>query len=359
MLAKGLLAALAAALLMAVLGCTTAATGQAERNLVTEVPTQVAPTAITNNEAADRRLSWSPDSRRIAFQSNQDGDWDIYVVNADGSEVTQITKNFDEDATAVWSPDGDRIAFVSDRNDDARGTYDIYVTNTDGSEIVQLTSNGGQWPAWSPDGRRISFVSYRCQSQKREIPSMGYCVMNADGSDANRITSPFGHPRLSVWSPDSSQIMLTEIHGGSGISVVNADGSGKGRKLTNLDSERNGLSTDWSPDGRLIAFEAKSNFKKPSAIYVMNVDSTDVTQITNHSSDSWRPIWSPDGRRILFLSNRDGGNNIYVMNADGSEVVQLTSSGGARPAWSPDGQRIAFESSQDGDWDIYVVDAPP
>ena len=110
----------------------------------------------------------------------------------------------------------------------------------------------------------------------------------------------------------------------------------------------------WSPDGRRIVFG--SDRAGLAEIYVMNADGSGVTRLTNNSGDDRLPAWSPDGARIAFASNRGRNDEIYVMNADGSGVRRLTNNG-YDPSWSPDGRRIAFMSDRDGDWEIYVMNA--
>ena len=241
-------------------------------------------------------------SGRIAFASDRDGDFEIYVMNADGSGVTRLTDNDASDTFPRWSPDGQRIAFHSDRD----GNWEIYVMNPDGSGVTRLTNNEASdaGPSWSPDGQRIAFIS------------------NRDGN--------------------------FEIY------VMNADGSGVTRLTDNdaLDS-----TPSWSPDGQRIAFH--SDRDGDSEIYVMNPDGSGVTRLTNNDASDAVPSWSPDGRRIAFHSTRDGDNEIYVINADGSGVTRLTNNDAidAYPSWSPDGQRIAFTSDRDGNWEIYVMNA--
>ncbi len=136
----------------------------------------------------------------------------------------------------------------------------------------------------------------------------------------------------------------------SDIYVINADGSGV-VQLT--DNEFADWEPVWSPDGNRIAF--RSNRDGPWYIYVMNADGSDVLRLTDY--DAFQPSWSPDGSRIAFISDRDGNHEIYVANADGSGVVQLTDnySIDVKPAWAPDGRHIAFVSDRDGDYDIYVM----
>ena len=140
------------------------------------------------------------------------------------------------------------------------------------------------------------------------------------------------------------------------IFVMNLDGSGVTRLTDNLAVD---TFPSWSPDGQRIAF-ASTRDGDYYQIYVMNADGSAVTRLTDNSeSHDARPVWSPDAQRIAFTSTRDGDDGeIYVMKADGSAVTRLTSNdvSDAVPAWSPDGQRIAFTSKRDGDdREIYVM----
>jgi hypothetical protein len=137
-------------------------------------------TNLTRNPAGDTFPAWSPDGERILFNSDRDGNSEIYVMDADGSDPTNLTGNPASDFYADWSPDGTVIAFTSDRN----GSGQIYVMRADGSEPTALTDHpaGNGAPAWSPDGTRIVFTSYR------DGPGEIY-TMNADGSDQTNLTN--------------------------------------------------------------------------------------------------------------------------------------------------------------------------
>jgi Tol biopolymer transport system component len=261
---------------------------------------------------------------RIAFASKRDGNWEIYVMNTDGSGQINLTNNPADDRWPSWSPDGKRIAFASNRD----GDWEIYVMNADGSGVTRLTNNpGGNFdPSWSPDGRHIAF------SSRRDV-SLEIYVMNADGSGVTRLTNNPAEDAEASWSPDGKRIAFVSNRDGNWeIYVMNADGSGQ-INLTNNPAEDDLPS--WSPDGRRIAFV--SNRDGNWEIYVMNADGSGVTRLTNNPAyDVW-PSWSPDGKRIAFVSNRDGNQEIYVMNADGSEVTRLTSNSAEDryPSWSP------------------------
>lgn len=240
---------------------------------------------------------------QLAFRSNRDGNWEIYLMDADGTNQINLTQNAADDQLPSWSPDGNQIAFDSNRQ---KKDNDIFIMNADGSGVRDLTDRREKdtVPAWSPDGTQIAFVSAR--KGNWEIFSM-----SVDGGVAEDLTN---------------------------------DGA-------------EDFSPAWSPDGRRMLFHSNrdGNFE----IYVMNVDGSNVQRLTNNSADDFAPAWSPDGQHVIFQSNRDGDNEIYVMNADGSSVVQLTSNrfDDTNPDWSPDGKEIAFSSNRDGNVEIYVMNA--
>ncbi len=335
---------------------------ESERTLDYTTITPAPADAVTTVPAASapaQQAAPITSSGKIAFVSPRDGNPEIYVMNSDGSELTRLTDHPWDDSDPVWSPDGRRIAFGSNRD----GNWEIYVMNSDGSELTRLTDNPGDdyHPAWSPDGRRIAFASER--DGKSDI-----YMMNSDGSEATRITDHFGIHWSPVWSPDGRRIAFESLKDESGrreiesrsyenpeIYVMNSDGS----ELTRLTDHTEGDYTPaWSPDGRRIAF-VSSRDGNWGDIYVMNSDGSEATRLTDHSGINWSPVWSPDGRRIAFQSEQDGNSDIYLVNADGSELSRLTDNPGwdEDPVWSPDGRRIAFASDRDGNWEIYVMNS--
>jgi Tol biopolymer transport system component len=290
--------------------------------------------------------AWSPDGGAIAFVSNRDGNPEIYVMNANGSELQRLTQETLRDGGPAWSPDGRKIAF--ERWVDHHP--DIYVMNADGSGQRSLTTGSGidVLPVWSPDGRKIAFVRrVAFGGQPRPSGPPGFhivfrnylYVVNADGGGLRMLTRDQAHDLLlpPVWSPNGRTIRL-------GRTVVNADGNGLLTLPRSIPA-----SGVWSPDRRKIAFVSFSQTGPPPPnydVYVVNADGSGLRRLTRNPAYDSNPLWSPGGRRIAFRSTRDGNPELYVMDSDGSGQRRLTSSPGSesRFAWSPDGRRIAFLS---------------
>jgi len=182
--------------------------------------------------AEDGAPAWSPDGTRIAFQSNRDLNYEIYVMNADGTGQTRLTDNYPTpDWSPAWLPDGSRIAFVRDEDfgPERRGNLEIYVVNADGTGQTRLTSNYANdgAPAWSPDGTKIAFESNR--DGNWEI-----YVMNADGTGQTRLTNNSAGDWSPAWSPDGTRMAFVSSRDGNlEIYVMNADGTGQTRLTSN------------------------------------------------------------------------------------------------------------------------------
>jgi hypothetical protein len=221
--------------------------------------------------------------------------------------------------------------------------FNIYVINVDGSGKTQLTNNTGTNanPAWSPDGTRIAFSTPFKTGN-------GIAVMNADGSDLHVLTQEDSPLNIfPAWSPNGDQIVFV-AGGGDVVHIMNADGSNR-KPL--LDRPLNGGAyghLSWCPDGSKIAFESTRPHGGGSdtnyEIWVMNPDGTGLLQLTNNAiSDRW-PAWSRDTLKIAFDS-KPSSRDIYFMNPDGSFPTKKISDlfgAASHPAWSRDGKQIAY-----------------
>ncbi|MBS7622383.1 PD40 domain-containing protein [Candidatus Bathyarchaeota archaeon] len=264
---------------------------------------------------------------KIVFASDRSGaGFEIFVMNPDGSAVTQLTTNTAGDLEPSWSPDGSKIAFASDRDTD----YEIYVMNADGTAVTQLTFNSASdnEPCWSPDGEKIVFVSDRDGDDE-------IYTMRTDGTGLNQLTVNDKSDRQPCWSPDGSKIVFSSNRDGDYETyVMNADGTAVTQLTFNSASDNEPC---WSPDGAKIVF-ASDRSGAGFEIFVMNPDGSAVTQLTTNTAGDLEPSWSPDGSKIVFNSNRDGDNEIYVMNSDGTGLNQLTINNvviDQQPAWQP------------------------
>lgn len=230
------------------------------------------------------------------------------------------------------------------------GSYDIFIMNADGSDLRRLTDDSGTegYAALSPDGSKIAFYAYD------DLSIWSIYVMDIDGTNRQRLTNRPGRlDAAPTWSPDGTQILFgSTFNEESDIWVMNADGSNL-KKIEGVSGE----SPSWSPDGSQIVYV--STGEGDGEIYIMDVDGSNQRQVTDNGVEDWWPAWSPDGTQITFMSGNSGHFEIYVMNADGSDPRQLTDNGSEnyRPSWSPDGSFIIFCSGQDGDFEIYTMNA--
>lgn len=180
--------------------------------------------------------SWSPDGSQIVFSSYRDGDYELYIADADGSNIEQITDNTYGDYFPVWSPDNNSIVFVSRPGDDS----DLYSINADGTGLTQLTSAPQNVGAaqWSHDGEKLVFAR-----------NGNILTIHADGSNEQLVLDDSKNLFYPSWSPDDSKIVYERNpadQGGDEIYIINADGSGQPTNISNSSSSNEGTPL-WSP----------------------------------------------------------------------------------------------------------------
>ncbi|MBA2553323.1 MAG: PD40 domain-containing protein [Geodermatophilaceae bacterium] len=263
----------------------------------------------------------------------------VYTVRPDGTGRRQLT-HVPADKTAsspAWSPDGRRIAYQSNVD----GDFQLWVMNADGSAQTRLLDDPGfahYQPSWSPDGGTLVFS--RCD---RSLGFDAYCDLATVDADGSWLRTLLGgnwiHTRPRV-SPDGTKIVFNSTMGGllSAIWVINVDGSGVTR-LT--DPAVEGFWPDWSPDGRHIVFTDFCCLPL-SNVLVMNADGSGIRFLTHLTAprQSGFASYSPDGRKVVLLATPPGGgesNVLATINIDGSGLRPIT---GARPElalsdWGP------------------------
>ena len=265
---------------------------------------------------------------RIAYMvKDRSGRWQIWVANSDLSGAKKLTRGRYDSGWAVWSPDGKRLAFDSNRTDhtphNSRNVNDVFVMRPDGSGVKKLTGSKGVSgdAAWSPSGRSIAFDADRGNPNGFSA----IYVMNANGHKVRRVTKP--KPPLSDYqprfSPDGTHLLFVRARGTAddapaALYTVRLDGRGLHR-LTSFSLHV--ADSDWSPDGKRIVFEGYPNGPYGD-IYIVATTGGRPANITHDTYGQADPVWSPDGEKILFLDNGFvngvGRTGLATMNPDGS-----------------------------------------
>lgn len=236
------------------------------------------------------------------------------------------------------------------------GRWHIFVLDRPGAQPRQLTSGNSDnvRPSFSPDGSQIVFRSNRDGGQWRLY------LMNSNGTNQRPLTRRDGSPIEGdnpAWSPDGQRIAFHAFRdGGEQIFVLDL-GSGEVQQLTRLPN--NNVSPTWSPDGSRLAFQ--SDRAGSQQIFIMEADGRNQRQLTAGPTHHHFPAWSPDGRAVAFAAFESGTYKLYTMSPEGENRRKLTDGGGAsgdqNPSWSPDGKHIIFESTRSGvEQRLFVVE---
>ena len=250
-------------------------------------------------------LQWSPDGKKFLFSRIRGKALTLWTMNSDGSDLKRVLPNeaqphFD----GHWSPDSQKIVFVFDKLRGTDGDLQIDVCNADGTEHKNLVPHKAmeESPRWSPDGKTIVWVSTRDKN-----PDI--FVVGVDGKGIKRLTNDPAFDINPSWSPDGKEIVFCSTRAGNyEIYVMKADGS-EVRRLT--DHPKMDYWPVWSSDGKRIAFT--SNRDGNYEIYVMDADGKNLRNVSNHPGWDNYATWSPDGTRLAFVSNRGGTHEVYVV----------------------------------------------
>ena len=368
-------------------------------------------TQLTSREGLEEWPTWSPDGQQLAYAAEVDGYRQLFVRRMPGGSELQLTDGPRDHIQPAWSPDGARIAFVRGATatgklepDDVDGSYfeggELWSVELSSGQASKLLDNGFN-PSYSPDGHRLAFDGQLAGAQR-------IWVADTRGRNPRQITSDsseavvHSEPR---WSPDGSALVFRRIEKlKSDIAIVNPTTQAVTRVTDDYVID---VYPTWTPDGRAVVFSSLrgggvnlwrarlGNDGKPAGLEQLTTGAGDDVQASVHpdgrrlafavrgiNSDLWqlpvspetgratgnpspvlsttrvesRGIWSRDGRRLAFNSDRAGEMNIWVRESSGLERRVTSGAGGDyQPDWAPDGQALVFFSARGGNTDIWQV----
>jgi len=298
---------------------------------------------LTNNSDMDLVPSLSPDGKKILFMSDRkwepdnkvDDNWDIFIMDVDGGNVKNLTGNLKPDFMPSWSPDGTMIVFCSEHSNFGH----IWVMNAEGTRFLRITSKpfGYSWPSWSPDGKKI--ICNTLGDGGRTLWEIGidYDMVRQIIIDP----TPDNYSGES-WSAMGDRTVLKPALTTSAVGQDNWNPLIKSIKTLTAPSTGWDSRAQYSPDGNKISYQISRKDGNIGIwdVCVMNADGSDLINLTQSMSISGQGAfndsisWSPDGRKLMFVSDRDGRPldfgipfknawQIYTMNPDGSNITRI------------------------------------
>jgi tricorn protease len=364
--------------------------------------------SLTRHESYHIHPVFSPDGRTLAFSSNRHGGYDVFTIPFEGGRPTRLTSDSASDIVNGWSPDGKSILFSSLRNPGFPAAYEIYSMPVEGGRAQRITVAEGREGVFSPRGNQIAYSRgpgtwYRKGYRGSSSDDVWLC--NIDGSNNRRLTSFEGQDNSPMWSADAGTVYYVSEVFGSPANIVRqkADPAAKPEQVTFHKDDavrraRISLNGEWivyecgpdlwivstrSPNPRKLAIEVhaddKANIERKATytssateyapspdekhmafvvhgeIFLVPTAGGKATRLTDNPAYDHGISWAPDGKAIIFLSDRNGHEDIYELtsdDADNPEIVkahkfkvrQLTNTPEAESgiSYSPDGKKIAF-----------------
>lgn len=269
-----------------------------------------------------------PPAPQVAFMGNRDFNWDIYLLDVRSGIIVPITQTrVTAERYPAWSPDGKRIAYHANPH----GDYDLFLMNADGRDqrLLGVSSELNQYieamAAWSPDGQYIGYHS--------GVEGLGFDLYVGEPERTNATSVTTGNlDYLHLdWSPDGTRIAFSEQGRQRSptrqiaiMEVVNEDGTLRADPTTKRVLTTGGYFPAWSPDGDQIAYVTRQTGQASIRLYDLETDEDRALTPPTGNGEATHPEWLPDGATLMFASDRAGTYDIYTLNVANGDVRRMT-----------------------------------
>ena len=338
--------------------------GQDNHDIYVMLPGSSSQLRLTDDPAPDRCPAWSPDGRWVAFVRGDEKPSLMLTSALGGSEreLAETAPNPWQPICGIdWSPDGRFVAYSGAPGRGERPRI-MMVSPETGERRVLVAAPAGaigaSMPRFSPDGTELAFKVHRIEDSGRiSIASLG----NGASPRVVRLLPDTAQADLTAWSSDGREILFVGSYEGAlGIWRIPRDGGRPARLVVGVGARPSSVALAVSPDGHSLVYGGD---RRDLDIWRLDLvggrPSGSPQKLVSSTVVDTNPVFSPDGTRIAFTSNRSGPFETWVSRADGSGAFRVTKTekDTGSPRWSPDGRSIAFDSAPDGNWAIYVVSA--
>jgi tricorn protease len=333
---------------------------------------------VTMHPAHDVNPAFSPDGKTLAFSSNRHGSYDVFTVPVRGGHPTRLTFDSAQDMVAGWTPDGKNILFSSTRGTSYPQTMELYTVPAGGGQARRLPTGEGKEAAFSPDGKVLAYVRgpgqwYRKGYRGSANDDIWLC--DADGHNSRQLTTFNGQDASPMWAPDGKTLYYVSEHFGTPANIVAAavnasdgrpDVGLKPRQIT-FHKEDGARRARISADGEWIVYEHGADLylvgtkegSQPRKLLIEAYadDKVNPEKLETFENKATEFAVAPDEKHVIFGLH----GNLFLMpigGPGGGKPTRLTAlpcyDHGA--AWSPDGNKVLFLSDRDGQEDVYLLE---